>query len=230
MRKRPGYLRIWAGVFRLMLNRIRRDCHWLWVFPGAPLLAWLLPGQTAIPVYPFVVSALTYCGPAVFLVGWIGSSERNTLLQILYGTRAGKYSLILPELLFPFLAGAVPAALTVFLGPAGRNGAPWQLWVVIPFASMTAVSIIILMEKYLGMSGNIVNLVAFMSQASPAAWSLSSVFQVLLPHGYVLWTLRWMEGSGAAFHGDIYAFVSVLEGIGLLFPTIALLTRTPSRS
>ncbi|MBD3278593.1 MAG: hypothetical protein GF388_09850 [Candidatus Aegiribacteria sp.] len=213
-----------------MFSRTGLNYHWLWIFPGAPLFAWILPGQTSVSVYPLVISSFTYCGPAIFLLGWTGSRERRSLLQILYGTRAGKYSLVFPEILLPFLAGAVPAVLTVLLGPAGRASTPWQLWVVIPFASLTAVSLIILMDKYLGTTGNIVNLLAFMSQASSASWTLSPVFQLLLPHGYVLWTLRWIEGSGAAFHGDIYAFVSVLEGIGLLFPTVALLIRPPSRS
>ena len=213
-----------------MFRRTGRDFHWLWIFPAAPFIAWLLPGQASIPVYPLMISALAYCGPAVFLLGWTGSEERQALLRILFGTRAGKYSLVLPELLLPFLAGAVPASLTVLLGPAGRAGVPWQLWVVIPFSSLTAVSLIILMDRYLGISGKIVNLLAFMSQASCASWTLSPLFQLLLPHGYVLWTLRWMKDSGGAFHGDIYAFVAVLEGIGLLFPTVALLIRPPSRS
>lgn len=196
----------------------------IWILLAAPIIAWILPGQTAVPFLPLAISCITYCGPAAFLAGWRCSKARNNLADILFQTKAGKYSLILPEILLPIMAGALPALSLAALWTAGRGGFPWQLWTVIPFASLTAVSVTVLLEKYLNQTGSIVNLLAFMAQASAASWALSPVFQLLIPHGYVLWTLRWIDGSGAAFHGDIYVFFAVLQGIGLILLTVKVLS------
>ncbi len=196
----------------------------IWILLAAPIIAYLLPGQTAVPFLPLAISCITYCAPAAFLAGWRCSKARNDLADILFYTKAGKYSLILPEILLPIMAGALPALGLAALWTAGRGGFPWQLWVVIPFSSMTAVSVTVLLEKYLNQTGYIVNLLAFMAQASTASWVLSPVFQLMIPHGYVLWTLRWIDGGGASFHGDIYAFFAVLEGIGLILLTAKILS------
>lgn len=198
----------------------------IWILLAAPLTAWILPGQAAVPFIPLTISCITYCVPAAFLAGWRCSKARNELADILFQTRAGKYSLILPEILLPLMAGALPALGLTALWTAGRGNFPWQLWMVIPFASLTAVSVTVLLEKWLSHTGYIFNLLAFMAQASTASWVLSPVFQLLIPHGYVLWTLRWIDGGGAAFHGDIYVFCAVLEGIGLIIPTVKILSKT----
>ena len=191
---------------------------------AAPFIAWMLPGQSTTPLLPLLISCITYCGPAAFIAGWRESGTRNSLADILFQTKAGKYSLIIPEILLPFLAGALPAAGLAAIWTAGRCGFPWQLWVVIPFASLTAVSVTLLLEEYLNKAGDMLNLLAFMAQASTASWTLSPVFQLLIPHGYVLWTLRWADGNAAAFHGDIYVFFAVLEGIGLTLLTGKILS------
>jgi len=196
----------------------------LWILLAAPFIAWMLPGQSTTPLLPLLISCITYCGPAAFIAGWRESRARNSLADILFQTRAGKYSLIIPEILLPLLAGALPAAGLAAIWTAGRCGFPWQLWVVIPFASLTAVSVTVLLEKYLNTAGYILNILLFMTQASTASWALSPVFQLLIPHGYVLWTLRWADGSGAALHGDIYVFFAVLEGIGLTLLTVKILS------
>ena len=201
-----------------------RQQVFVWILLAAPLIAWMLPGQTTVPFLPLIISCITYCGPAAFLVGWRTSDARNDLADILFQSKAGKYSLILPEILFPFLAGTLPALGLAAIWTTGRCAFPWQLWVVIPFASMTAVSVTVLLEKYLKQTGYILNFLAFMAQASAASWTLSPVFQLLIPHGYVLWTLRWIEGNGAAFHGDIYVFFAVIEGIGLMILTVKTLS------
>ncbi len=224
MRRRAGYLRIWVVVFRYMSEWALQRQVFLWILLAAPIIAWILPGQTAVPFLPLAISCITYCGPAAFLAGWRCSKARNNLSDILFQTKAGKYSLILPEILLPIMAGVLPALGLAALWTAGRGGFPWQLWVVIPFASMTAVSVTVLLEKYLNQTGYILNLLAFMAQASAALWVLSPVFQLMIPHGYVLWTLRWIDGSGAAFHGDIYAFFAVLQGIGLILLTVKVLS------
>jgi hypothetical protein len=200
----------------------------VWILLAAPLIAWVLPGQTAVPLLPLAISCVTYCGPAAFIAGWYSSSERNSLAGILFKTRAGKYSLIVPEILLPVLAGSLPAFGMAILLLNGNHSFPWQLWVVIPFASLTAVSLTVLLERYMGVTGNIVNVLAFMAQAGTAAWVNSAVFQLMLPHGYVLWTLRWIYDSGAGSHGDIYVFFAVLEGIGLALLTVRILSRNPS--
>lgn len=202
---------------------IRRQLF-AWILLAAPLIAWILPGQTSIPFLPLAISCITYCGPAAFIAGWRCSSARNDLADILFSTKAGKYSLILPEIVLPMLAGVLPALGLTLLWSAGRGGFPWQLWVVIPFASLTAVSITILLEKYLNQTGYLLNLLALMAQASTASWVASPVFQLMIPHGYVLWTLRWIDGSGAAYHGDIYVFISVIQGIGLILLTVKVLS------
>ena len=196
----------------------------IWILLAAPLIAWILPGQTAVPFLPLTISCITYCGPAAFITGWRCSSARDDLAAILFRTKAGKYSLILPEILLPTIAGVLPALGLAALWTAGRGGFPWQLWVVIPFTSLTAVSMTVLLEKYLDQTGYILNLLAFMAQASTASWVLSPVFQLMIPHGYVLWTLRWIDGSGAAYHGDIYVFFAVLQGIGLILLTAKVLS------
>ena len=224
MGRKPGYLRIWASVFRYMSEWAMGRQVFIWILLASPIIAWVLPGQTAVPFLPLAISCITYCGPAAFIVGWRCSSARNNLADILFKTKAGKYSLILPEILLPVLAGVLPALGLSALWTAGRGGIPWQLWVVIPFASLTAVSITVLLEKYLHQTGYIVNLLAFMAQASAASWVLSPVFQLMIPHGYVLWTLRWIDGSGAAYHGDIYVFFAVLQGIGLILLTVKVLS------
>jgi hypothetical protein len=201
-----------------------RQQVFVWILLSAPLVAWILPGQTTVPFLPLIISCITYSGPAAFLVGWRESDARNDLADTLFQSKAGKYSLILPEILLPFLAGTLPALGLAAIWTTKMGRFPWQLWVVIPFASLTAVSVTILLEKYVKQTGYILNLLAFMLQASAASWTLSPVFQLLIPHGYVLWTLRWIEGSGAAFHGDIYVFFAVLEGIGLIFLTVKVLS------
>lgn len=224
MRRRPGYLRIYASVFRYMSEWALRRQLFIWILLAAPLIAWILPGQTSVPFLPLVISCITYCGPAAFIAGWRCSSARSNLADILFSTKAGKYSLILPEILLPVLAGVLPALGLAILWTAGRGGFPWQLWVVIPFASLTAVSITILLEKYLHQTGYMLNLLAFMAQASTASWVLSPVFQLMIPQGYVLWTLRWIDGSGAAYHGDMYVFAAVIQGIGLILLTVKVLS------
>ncbi len=224
MGRRPGYLRIWAGVFRYMSEWALRRQGFIWILLAAPIIAWILPGQTAVPFLPLIISCITYSGPAAFLVGWRESDARNDLADILFQSKAGKYSLIIPEILFSFMAGALPALGLATIWTAARGGFPWQLWTVIPFASLTAVSVTVLLEKYLKQTGYILNLLAFMAQASTASWVLSPVFQLIIPHGYVLWTLRWIEGNGAAFHGDIYVFFAVIEGIGLMLLTFKVLS------
>ncbi len=196
----------------------------IWILLAAPLIAWILPGQTVVPFLPLAISCITYCGPAAFITGWRCSDARNDLADILFRTKAGKYSLILPEILLPTIAGVLPALGLAALWTAGRGGIPWQLWVVIPFASLTAVSVTVLLEKYLDQTGYILNLLAFMAQAGAASWVLSPVFQLMIPHGYVLWTLRWIDGSRAAYHGDIYVFFAVLQGIGLILLTARVLS------
>lgn len=185
-----------------------------WIALGAPAAAWLLPGQSAIPLLPFLVSAVTWCLPAAFLAGWPDSGDRRALAETLKGTRAGSGSLIIPELTVPFLAGSIPAlAVTAaFLGP---EGVPWQVWTVIPFSALTAASATVLLERYLGIAGGFIGLAGFMAQASTASWADSGVFQLLVPQGYTLWAIRWFQDSGAALHGDIYTFFSVLSGVGL---------------
>lgn len=202
---------------------LRRQAF-IWILLAAPIIAWILPGQTSIPFLPLAISGITYCGPAAFISGWYRSSARSSLKDILFSTKAGRYSLVLPEIMLPVLAGVLPALGLALLWTAGRGGFPWQLWAVIPFASLTAVSLTVLLEKYLDQTGHIINLLAFMAQASAASWALSPVFQLMLPHGYVLWTLRWINGTGAAYHGDIYVFIAVLQGIGLLFLTVKALS------
>jgi len=196
----------------------------IWILLAAPVIAWILPGQTVTPFLPLVISCITYCGPAAFLVGWRESHARKNLADILFQSKAGKYSLILPEIILPFAAGTVPALGLAAVWMAAKGGLPWQLWVVIPFASLTAISVTILLEKYLNQTGHTLNVLAFMTQASAASWTLSPVLQLLLPHGFALWTLRWADGAGAAFHGDTYVFVAVLEGIGLMFLTVRTLS------
>jgi len=196
----------------------------IWILLAAPIITWIFPGQTAVPFLPLVISCITYCGPAAFLIGWRCSKARNGLSDILFHSRAGKYSLVIPEIMLPLMAGALPALGLAAIWTAGKGGFPWQLWTVIPFASMTAVSITVLLEKYLSQTGYIINLLAFMAQASASSWALSPVFQLLIPHGYVLWTLRWIDGGGAAFHGDIYVFFAVLQGIGLILLTVKVLS------
>ncbi|RKZ06724.1 hypothetical protein DRQ25_13290 [Candidatus Fermentibacteria bacterium] len=224
MLRRPGYLRIYASVFRYMTEWALRRQFFLWILLAAPLIAWILPGQTSVPFLPLAISCITYCGPAAFIAGWRCSSARDSLADILFSTKAGKHSLILPEILLPMLAGALPALGLAILWTADRGGFPWQLWVVIPFASLTAVSITVLLEKYLNQTGYLLNTLAFMAQASTASWVLSPVFQLMIPHGYVLWTLRWIDGSGAAYHGDMYVFAAVIQGIGLILLTVRVLS------
>ncbi len=201
-----------------------RQQFFIWILLAAPLIAWILPGQTSVPFLPLAISCITYCGPAAFIAGWRCSNARDSLAETLFSTKAGKHSLILPEILLPMLAGVLPALGLAILWTAGRGGFPWQLWVVIPFASLTAVSITVLLEKYLNQTGYLINILAFMAQAGAASWVLSPVFQLMIPHGYVLWTLRWIDSSGAAYHGDMYVFAAVIQGIGLLLLTVKVLS------
>lgn len=197
-----------------------------WILLGAPAAAWIFAGGTSIPPVPLIISSVTYCAPAAIMFGWPCSRDREALSEALFFTRAGKYSLIFPEVLLPVAAGMVPAMIMSMIWTGGDP--PWQLWTVIVFSSVTAFSITFLLQHYLGTSGSLLNLLAFLSQASTASWASSSVFQLMVPHGYVLWTIRWISGSGAAFHGDVYAFFAVLEGTGLLILTVKLLGRTLS--
>lgn len=215
MRGRPGYLRLCLAVFRQMTRWSTDRWVFPWILLGAPLAAWVLPGGTRIPFLPFAISAVTWCFPAAFIAGWPGSGDRKALEVIMYGTGAGKYSLTVPEILLPLLAGVVPGCLLALVWSSGGRGVSWQLWTVIPFSSLTAVSATVLLGRFPGGTGHLVNLLGFMAQASTAPWAGNGLFQLLVPQGYTLWTIRWMTGSGAAFHGDIYAFFAVLSGIGL---------------
>lgn len=199
----------------------------LWILLAAPVAAWIFPGQTRIDPLTLSISCIAYAAPAAFLIGWPGSHSRKALVELLFTSKAGKISLLLPEISLPFLAGVLPSLILAALWGMRLDAIPWQLWVVIPFSTMTAVSLLFILEEYLPFSGRILFLMAFLSQAITAAWTLSPVFQVLVPHGYILWTLRWAEGNGAAFHGDIYVFFAVLEGIGLLLLALKILSRMP---
>jgi hypothetical protein len=199
-----------------------------WILLAAPVAAWVFPGQTRIDPLTLSISCIAYAAPAAFLIGWPGSSARIALAELLFTSKAGKVSLLLPEIALPFLAGVLPSLMLAALWGMRLDSIPWQLWVVIPFSTMTAVSLLFILEEYLPFSGRILFLMAFMSQAvSAASWTLSPVFQLVVPHGYILWTLRWAEGNGAAFHGDIYVFFAVLEGIGLLLLASRILSRMP---
>lgn len=197
----------------------------LWILLAAPVAAWIFPGQTQIDPLTLLISCIAYAAPAAFLIGWPESTARKALAELLFTSKAGKISLILPEIALPFLAGVVPSLILAALWGTKLETIPWQLWVVIPFSTMTAVSLLFILEEYLPFSGRILFLMAFMSQAVSAAWTLSPVYQLLIPHGYILWTLRWVEGNGASFHGDIYVFFAVLEGIGLLMLASRILSK-----
>lgn len=215
MRRRPGYLRIWLTVFRQMTLWASGREIFPWIVLGGPLAAWLLAGQASIRLIPLVISAVTWCVPAAFIAGWPGSVERAGLAGILYGSRAGRYSLVIPEIALPFLAGTVPAVIIMLVWSSGGRGVPWQLWTVIPFSALTAVSATILLEGLLGASGHLLALTAFLAQASTASWAASAAFQLLVLPGYTLWTIRWSRGFETVLHGDIYAFFAVLQGTGL---------------
>ena len=227
MRGRSGHLRVWIRVLKLMSEWAVHRRAFLWILLAAPAAAWIFPGQTRIDPLTLLISCIAYAAPAAFLIGWPGSPARKALAELLFTSKAGKISLLLPEIALPFLAGVLPSLILAALWGTKLETIPWQLWVVIPFSAMTAVSLLFILEEYLPFSGRILFLIAFMSQAVSAGWTLSPVFQLLIPHGYILWTLRWVEGNGAAFHGDIYVFFAVLEGIGLLLLASRILSRMP---
>lgn len=214
-------------MLQLMFEWAVNRRAFLWILLAAPAAAWIFPGQTLIDPLTLSISCIAYAAPAAFLIGWPGSPARKALAELLFTSKAGKISLLLPEIALPFLAGVLPSLALAALWGMRLDTIPWQLWVVIPFSTMTAVSLLFILEEYLPFSGRILFLTAFMSQAVSATWTLSPVFQLLVPHGYILWTLRWAEGNGAAFHGDIYVFFAVLEGIGLLILAIKALSRMP---
>lgn len=214
-------------MLRLMSEWAVNRQAFLWILLAAPVAAWIFPGQTRIDPLTLLISCIAYAAPAAFLMGWPESTARKALAELLFTSKSGKVALLLPEIALPFLAGVLPSLVLAALWGMRLDIIPWQLWVVIPFSTMTAVSLLFILEEYLPFSGKILFLMAFMSQAVSAAWTLSPVFQLLIPHGYILWTLRWIEGNGAAFHGDIYVFFAVLEGIGLLLLASRILSRMP---
>lgn len=217
-------------MLQLMLQWAVHRRAFLWILLAAPVSAWIFPGQTRIDPLTLSISCIAYAVPASFLIGWPGSSARRALAELLFTSKAGKISLLLPEIVLPFLAGVLPSLLLAVLWGMKLETIPWQLWVVIPFSAITAVSLLIILEEYLQFSGRILFLMAFMSQAVTASWTQSPIFQALVPHGYILWTLRWAEGYETAFHGDIYVFFAVLEGIGLLLLASRILSRIPENS
>lgn len=226
---KPGYLRICFRVFRLMSEWALRRQAFLWILLVAPVAVWIIPGQTRIDPVLLSISCIAYAAPAAFLIGWPGSHARKALAEMLFTSKAGKSTLLLPEIMLPFLAGALPSLGLAALWGIQIQSIPWQVWVVIPFSSITAVSLLFILEIHLPFAGRILYLLAFMLQAVTASWSLSPIFQLLDPHGYILWTLRWAEGGNTAFHGDIYVFFAVLEGIGLLLIALKIMSQIPKR-
>ena len=226
LRKADGFLWVFWFVLGVMWRWATRRWAFPWIFLAAPLALLLIAGNDPGDVLPLLISCVAYTGPAAFIAGWRRSRTRRRLAGLLYPSVAGRSTLVLPEVLLPVLAGALPSlGLLVAWGDIS-GPVPWQLWTVVPFAAVSAMSITVILERYLGPSGDALNLLAFMSQGAGAQWALSPVYQLLVPHGYVLWTLRWAEGAGAALHGDIYVFVSVLGGTGLLILAIRILGET----
>jgi len=215
LRRRPGYLRITLSVFRWMFQRAVSREYFSWVVLGAPLAAWLLPGGGSLPLLPFSVSAVTWCLPAAFIAGWAGSEDRTSLSDILSGSMAGRSALVLAEMALPALAGALPAVILLLSGSSGGEGYPWQVWTVAVFSPLTALSSVVLLERYFGLSGYLAGLAGFLAQASTVSWAGTGVFRILVLQGYPLWTMEWAAGSGGPLHGDVYAFFAVLEGVGL---------------
>ena len=217
-------------MLQLMFEWAVHKREFLWIIIAAPVSVWIFPGQTRVDPLTLSISCIAYAAPAAFLIGWPGSSARNALAKLLFTSKSGKISLLLPEIGLPFLAGVLPSLTLAVLWGMRLEAIPWQLWVVIPFSVITAVSLLIILEEYLKFSGRILFLMAFMSQAVTASWTSSPVFQTFVPQGYILWTLRWAEGYETAFHGDIYVFFAVLEGIGLLLLASRILSRMPANS
>ena len=226
LRKTDGFIRIFWFVLKVMWKWATGRWVFLWIFLAAPLAVWLIAGGTNGDTLPLLVSCSAYAGPAAFVAGWRNSATRSRLSMLLYPSVAGRSSLILPEVVLPVLAGTIPSLGLLAVWGQTAGPVPWQLRTVVPFASISAVSITVILERYLGPSGDALNLLAFLSQGTSAQWALSPIYQLLVPHGYVLWTLRWAQGSGAALHGDIYVFVSVLGGTGLLILAIRILADT----
>jgi len=186
------------------------------------VLALLMPEGT--DPLPLLISMFTYCGPAAFISGWRNSLQRRSLAGTVFHSRAGAASLIVPELVLPFFAGMIPALLLTLLWNGGSLNLPWQIWTVIAFSSVTAICLTVLLERLAGLAGKLLNLFVFCLQALPAVRDLPAPVQLLIPHGYVLWTLRWFRGAENTLHGDIYAFFAVLIGVGLLVLTVPYLS------
>jgi hypothetical protein len=208
-----------------MSGRVIRSRMLLGLAIALPLTNWLVVGGGTVEFLPLMTSAVAWCWPAVLTAGWTSSVQRSSLARLIYRSSAGRVALILPELLLPVLAGAVPSLVLCML-QYRSDMIPWQLWTVVPFTSLLAVSVTMLLERYLKEPGHALNILAFFSQASSSGWTGSGLYQILVPQGYVLWVLEWMKGNRAAFHGDIYAFFAVLAGTGLTIVTVRALYET----
>lgn len=165
---------------------------------------------------------LAWLFPLAIGIAWLPSPGRRAIAGLLGHSRSGLRTLAPAEISIPLLLSAACGAAAVLLS-TGAGEAPWQVWVTLPAASLTAVWVSMLAGSSPGVSSTLSVVLAVSAQATAAPWSDSAWFQVMDVPGYLLFSLRWAAGEGAALHGDLYMSLAVFQAVGLAFPALGRL-------
>lgn len=193
-------------VARLLLTRLRtsRDGLWSLVFLAGTALAGLGTG-----FLPWLASMLSFGLPLAASRGWSGSSERAGLARLCHRHPGAVNRLTAAEVLIPALAGAIPGALAVLIS----GTAPWQVWFVLPLASITAVSAGYLLERRASGAGTVL-LALYWSWSFLLLRGEPGLVSLLFVPGYPARVLA--QGTGAP-HPDGFLAISCVIAFGTAY-------------
>lgn len=194
------------AVARLLLTRLRtrRDGLWNMVFMVGTALAGLSVG-----LVPWLTATAAFGLPLAVSWGWQASEERRGLALLCARHSGAMNRLAAAEILIPALAGVIPGVLAVLT--AGR--VPWQIWLVLPFTSLTAGSAGYLLERTAPRAGAVLMALywvwSFLGlRAEPGLGSL------LFVPGHPAWVMAQRTGAP---HSDGFVAVSAVLALGIVY-------------
>ena len=204
---------------RLLLLVARWHLRWLRWRPAQPLL---LPGGVLLALLADrsgrpAAQAISFVAPAVILamtLGWNDSRLRSYLRSTASRRSGALLRIALEGWLLPLVAGLALAEVAVAaLSAAGMVELCWQSHLTLAFTALAAASAMAFTSgrRQRITAGFIGALLVLQLLLRPGD---APVAELLLPTSWPALSMAAGDGSGAAFHADIYMGMSMLLGVG----------------
>lgn len=193
-------------VATLMVGRVRNRPDFLWamVFLAGTSVRGVSAGFIA-----WLAGFLGFGVPLALSFRWRSSNERRGVLSVLRRHTPALVNLSISEALLPGLAGALLGLIASLVS----GTVPWQLWLVLPFVSVTASSLAILLDGVLHRGGHVLLALYWL-------WSFAGLsgepggFSLLLVPAYPALILAQKPGTP---HSDGFLALSALLMAGVLY-------------